>query len=269
MARRSFWKGYLKLSLVTCPVAMSPATTETEKIRFHTLNRKTGNRVVSQYVDAQSGEPVEAEDRAKGYQRGENDYLLLEDDELEAVRLESARTIDVETFVPSDSIGWAWYDRPHYLTPDDPVGVEAFSVIRDAMKATRTVGVARLVMYHRERAVMLEPRDKGIVLWTLRYGDEVRNPDDYFRDIDRAKVDPEAMELISKLIEERREAWSPDMTSDPVQARLLEIIASKKKGRKPAPAPKAEAAATPGNVVNILDALRRSIGAEAKATKRR
>ena len=181
MAPRSFWKGYLKLSLVTCPVAMVPATSENEKVRFHTLNSKTGNRVVSQYVDAVSGKSVDEDDEVKGYPRGEDEYVILEDDELEAVALESTRTIDIDMFVSADSIEWIWYDKPHYLTPDDPVGEEAFSVIRDAMELTGTVGVSRLVLYRRERAVMLEPRDRGIVLWTLRYGDEVRDFERIFR----------------------------------------------------------------------------------------
>jgi DNA end-binding protein Ku len=122
MAPRSFWKGYLKLSLVTCPVAMIPATTESEKIRFHTLNRETGNRVVSQYVDAETSKPVDEDDEVMGYPRGEDEFVLLEDEELDAVALESTRTIDIETFAPADSIEWVWYDKPHYLMPDDPVG---------------------------------------------------------------------------------------------------------------------------------------------------
>ena len=138
MAPRSFWKGYLKLSLVTCPVAMTPATTENEKVLLPHPVAKTGNRVVSQYVDAVSGKPVDEDDEVKGYQRGEDEYVLLEDDELEAVGLESTRTIDINMFVDADSVGWIWYDRPHYLTPDDPVGEEAYCVIRDAMESTAT-----------------------------------------------------------------------------------------------------------------------------------
>src|ERR1700761_1038126 len=189
MAPRTFWKGYLKLSLVTCPVAMMPATSENEKVRFHTLNRKTGDRVATQYVDAVSGEPVSDEDEVMGYQRGEDDYVLLEDEELEAVGLESTPTIDVDMFVAADSIDWVWYDKAHYLIPDNPIGAEAFSVIRDAMASTSMVGISRLVLYRRERAVMLVPRDKGIVLWTLRYGDEVRDPKDYFANIGKPKID--------------------------------------------------------------------------------
>lgn len=264
MAARPFWKGYLKLSLVTCPVAMTPAITESEKVRFHTLDRKTAHRVVSRYVDVESGEPVEEDEQAKGYPRGENDYLLLEDEELESIRLESARTIDIEMFAPADAIDWIWYDKPHYLTPDDPVGEEAFSVIRDAMASTRTVGVSRLVLYRRERAVMLEPRDKGVVLWTLRFGDEVRDPKDYFSAIGGGEPDAESMKLMTTLIEQRKTRWSPELVGDPVQARLLDIIEEKKRGaRRPAKA-KAEAEAPPSNVVNIIDALRRSVSSETK-----
>lgn len=263
MAPRSFWKGYLKLSLVTCPVAMAPATTDNEKVKFHTLNRKTGNRVVSQYVDAVTGKAVDEDDEVKGYERGEDEYVMLEEDEIEAVGLESTRTIDIEMFVPADSIDWIWYDKPHYLTPDDPVGEEAFSVIRDAMEATGRVGISRLVMYRRERAVMLEPRGKGIILWTLRYGDEVRNRDDYFGDVKNHKPDSKMMTLVKTLIDERTKPWDSKMVDDPVQDRLLEIIAAKKKGKKRPAKPKAEAE-EPSNVINIMDALRKSIASEGK-----
>ncbi|MDB5659943.1 MAG: Ku protein [Cypionkella sp.] len=268
MAPRSFWKGYLKLSLVTCPVAMLPATSENEKVRFHTLNAKTGNRVVSRYVDAVSGKPVNEDDEVKGYPRGGNDYVLLEDDELESIALESARTIDINVFVPAESIGWLWYDTPHYLVPNDKVGEEAFSVIRQAMAATGTVGISRVVLYRRERAVMLEPRDRGIVLWTLRYGDEVRNEVDYFGQIGKETVDAGLMNLVTKLIEDRTQSWSPEMAHDPVQDKLLDIIAAKKKGRKKPAKAKVAAAEKPSNVVNIMDALKRSIEAEAKGSKK-
>jgi DNA end-binding protein Ku len=268
MAPRPFWKGYLKLSLVTCPVAMMPATSENEKVRFHTLNRATGNRVVSRYVDAVSGKPVDEDDEVKGYPRGEDDYVLLEDEELEAVALESTRTIDIEMFTPAESIGWIWYDRPHYLTPDDTVGEEAFCVIRDAMAATGMVGISRLVLYRRERAVLLEPRDKGIVLWTLRYGDEVRDEKDYFAGVDAGKPDADLMKLVTTLIDKRTRHWDAGMVGDPVQARLLDLIASKrKKGKRPSkPAAKPEAPA--GNVINIMDALKKSIAAESKAKRK-
>ncbi len=236
MAPRSFWKGYLKLSLVTCAVSMTPATTDREKVRFHTLNSETGNRVRSRYVDEETGKPVDDADEVKGYETEEGRYVMLEDDEIEAVGLESTRTIDIEKFVPADSIDWIWYDKPHYLMPDDDVAIEAFSVIREAMAATNTVGISRLVLYRRERAVMLEPRSKGIVLWTLRYGDEVRDADDYFGDIKSEKADPKLVSLVETLIDDLSEPWAPAMVKDPVQARLLELIESKRKktGKKPA-----------------------------------
>ncbi len=268
MAPRPFWKGYLKLSLVTCPVALTPATTDADKVRFHTLNRKTGNRVVSRYVDAATGEPVDEGDEVKGYARDESSYVLLEDEELEAVRLESARTIDIETFAAADSVDWLWYDTPYYLTPDDKVGEEAYCVIRDAMRSTGMIGVSRLVLHRRERAVLLKARDKGIELWTLRYGADVRDPGELFRGIREQRPDPALLDLISQLIEERRKPWSPEMVRDPVQERLVEIISEKRKNVQPtrpqaAPAP----APAPSNVVNILDALRRSVAAEAKGKK--
>ncbi|MFD1252374.1 putative DNA repair protein YkoV [Devosia equisanguinis] len=268
MASRSFWKGYLKLSLVTCPVSMTPATSDSEKVRFHTLNAKTGNRVVSQYVDAVSAKPVDKDDEVKGYQRGEDDYVMLEDDEIDAVALESTRTIDIESFVSRDSIEWIWYDTPHYLAPNDPVGEEAFAVIREAMATTGTVGISRLVMYRRERAVMLEPRGKGIVLWTLRYGDEVRDEADYFAGIGSGKSDAKLMTMVTKLIDARTTAWDPKMVDDPVQDKLLDIIAAKKKGKRIAK-PKQSAEEPASNVINIMDALRKSIGAETGKTRSR
>ncbi|WP_337181144.1 Ku protein [Shinella sp.] len=263
MAPRAFWKGYLKLSLVTCPVAMSPAISQEDKVRFRTLNSKTGNPVVSRYVDAVTGKAVNEDDEVKGYPRGEDDYVILEDEEIEAVALESTRTIDIETFVPRESIEWIWYDSPHFLVPNDTVGEEAFSVIREAMAATGTVGISRLVLYRRERAVMLEPRGKGIVLWTLRYGDEVRAQDDYFAGLKEAKPESKALSLVKTLIRERTKAWDPKMADDPVQDRLLDIIAAKKKGRK-RPAKAKTPPPTSGNVINIMDALRKSIKAEGK-----
>lgn len=267
MAPHSFWKGYLKLSLVTCPVSMTPATTDAEKVRFHTLNAKTGNRVISQYVDAVSGKPVEDDDEVKGYPRGENDFVLLEEDELDAVALESTRTIDIDAFVTADSIPWIWFDKPHYLVPNDAVGEEAFSVIRAAMAASGTVGISRLVLYRRERAVLLQPQGKGIVLWTLRYGDEVRDEAAYFGSIGKEKPDADLMALVTRLIKDRSAPWQSDMLADPVQANLLGIIAAKTKGRKRPAKAKDEPAKPSGNVVNIMDALKKSIAAEGKAKK--
>lgn len=227
MAPRPSWRGYLRLSLVTCPVAMLPATSEAEKVRFHTLNRATGNRVHACYVDAQTGKPVD-EDQVKGYEREDGAYVMLEDEELQAVALESARTVDIDCFVPADTIGWIWYDTPHYLISDDKVDEEAFSVIREAMVTPDTRAISRVVLYHRERAVLLEPRDKGMVLWTLRYGDEVRDEAEYFKGI-KGKPDPKEKKRLAQLIGEHTRGWTASLTADPVQQALLSMIATKQK----------------------------------------
>ena len=162
---------------------------------------------------------------------------------------------------------WVWYDKPFYLMPDDPVGEEAYCVIRDAMRSSGTIGVSRLVLYRRERAVILSPRDKGIVLWTLRYGGEVRDPRDIFSGLGDREVDPDFLGLIGKVIEGRKAPWSPDMVHDPVSEKLAELINEKKKGLPPKAASKAAPADPSSNVVNIMDALRRSIAAEAQTKK--
>jgi DNA end-binding protein Ku len=267
--RRPYWKGYLKLSLVTCPVAMSPATSESEKVRFHTLNKETGNRVVSRYVDSTTGKPVRDENEIKGYERGENDYVLLTDEDLDSVELETVRTIDIEKFVPRESIEWIYLETPHYLVPNEKIGNEAFAVIRDAMKAEDVLGISRLVIGRRERAIVLEPRGDGIVVWTLRFGDEVRPEDEYFHSIEK-KAAPETVAAIIKMIKPRMDKWSPTMVSDPIQESLLKLIASKKNALTPAKKAKGnkEESARPSNVINIMDALKKSVEADLKGRKK-
>ncbi len=269
MAQRAFWKGYLKLSLVTCRVAMTPAVTESAKLRFHNINRKTGNRVVSRYLDAETGKLVDDDDQVKGYERGENDYVLFEDEELEDVALESTRTIDIESFVPRSSIGWIWYDSPHYLAPADKVSEEAFAVIREAMRKTDTGGIARLVLYRREHAVLIVPRDEGMVVWTLRYGDEVRDPDSVFKKTGSGRVESDAKTMMKKLIGTRLSHWDPQLVRDPVEERLHEIIANRtRKSKRTKPKASAEPARK-DNVIDIMEALRRSIASEKKSTSRK
>jgi DNA end-binding protein Ku len=263
VAPRSFWKGYLKLSLVTCRVSMMPVVTDEEKVRFRTLNAKTGNPVSAIYVDAETGKPVPEDDQVKGYESGEGEYVLLEDDEIDAVALESTRTVDIERFVEDDSIGWIWYDRPHYMIPDDAVSEEAFSVIRDAMLATKTAGISRLVLYRRERAVLLRAYEQGMLLWTLRYGDEVRNEEDYFKGIEASKPDKKLRQMIGKLIAEKMRSWSPKMVEDPVKEKMLDLIAGKRKHGAKASKP-TRSVEPPSNVVNIADALRKSLAAEKR-----
>lgn len=269
MAQRAFWKGYLKLSLVTCRVAMTPAVTESAKLRFHNINRETGNRVVSRYVDAETGKPVDDEDQVKGYERAEDDYVLFEDEELEDVALESTRTIDIETFVPRNSIGWIWYDRPHYLAPADKVSEEAFAVIREAMRKTDTGGIARLVLYRREHAVLVVPRDEGMVVWTLRYGEEVRDPDPFFNQSGDALPASGAKTMMKKLVEARLRDWDPKLVRDPVEERLHEIIENRTKKSKRTRPKKAAEPERKDNVIDIMEALRRSLASEKKTAARK
>ena len=265
MAPRPYWKGYLKLSLVTCAVSLTPATSDREKIRFHTLNAATGNRVRSRYVDAETGKPVADRDEVRGYQVEPDRYVMVEDDEIEAMGLDSTRTIDIDRFVEADSIEWIWFDTPYYLMPDDEVAQEAFAVIREAMAASDTVGISRLVLSRRERAVLLQPRGKGIVLWTLRYGDEVRDANEIFGQVEADKADPKALTLVRKLIDNLTQPWDGALVADPVQDKLKEIIAAKRKTPKTRQKKAAaEEAEPPSNVVSIMDALKKSIAKEAK-----
>ena len=266
MAPRPYWSGTLKVALVTCAVTLSPVTPRRGKMRFHTINRATGNRIESRYVDAETGAPVAPGDEVKGFEIETGDYVRLEDRELSRVALESTRVIEVDCFVPRDSIPWIWLDQPHYLAPRDAPGAEAFAVIREAMAATATVGISRLVLRLREHAVMLAPRGKGIVLWTLRYGDEVRGAEESFPE-PGAKPEAKSLAMMRKLIRAETIPWSEELVADPVEARLREIVARRKaarKPRKPSPAGGPGPAAEPGQVVSIFDALRRSVAAEKK-----
>ena len=256
MAPRPSWNGYLKLSLVTCPVAMLPATSEAEKLRFHTLNHATGNRVHSRYVDAETGKPVDDEDQVKAYEREDGEYVMLEDEELDAVALESTRSIDIDCFVPADSIGWIWYDTPHYLMRDDKVGEEAFSVIREAMVKSNTRAISRVVLHHRERAVLLEPRDKGMILWTLRYGDEVRDEADYFKGL-KGKPDRKEKKLLANLIAEHTQGWSPSLATEPVEQALRSMIEAKQKHVPRSTKKPVEAKG--GNVIDLMAVLKKSL----------
>lgn len=269
MAVRPYWRGYLKLSLVTCAVTLTPATTQGEKLRFHTINKKTGERIHTQYVDAVSGKPVEDDDQARAYEKGENDYVILEDEELDAVHLESARTIDIDEFVESDTIEWVYYDSPYFVVPADEVGEEAFIVIREAMAAMDVVGISRLVIGGREHAVMLQPWDKGIILWTLRYGDEVRDEDEYWKSVRAEKPDAKMLSMVEQMIEDRTTSWTSAMVKDPVQDRLKDIIKSKQSTkRKPKGKKAEEAPAEPqSNVIDLMAALKKSLEAKPEKPK--
>jgi DNA end-binding protein Ku len=258
MAARASWKGYLKLSLVSCAVQLYPASTSKERVSFHMLNRETGHRLKRLLVDAETGEPVESEDQIKGYEIGKRQYIQIEDEEIESVAIESTHTIDIESFVPRDEIDETYLDSPYYIAPDGKVAEEAFAVIRDAMREKNVVGIGRVVLYRRERIIMLEPRDKGLVAMTLRYPYEVRADDEVFDQIPDVKVDDDTLDLATHIIERKLTHFDPARFEDRYQNALLEIIKAKAANK---PAPKLDAP-KPSNVVNLMDALRKSIAAE-------
>ena len=258
MAARASWKGYLKLSLVSCAVQLYPASTSKERVSFHMLNRETGHRLKRLLVDSETGDPVESEDQIKGYEIGKRQYIQIEDEEIESVAIESTHTIDIESFVPRDEIDQTYFDSPYYIAPDGKVAEEAFAVIRDAMREKNVVGLGRVVLYRRERIIMLEPRDKGLVAMTLRYPYEVRADDEVFDQIPDVKVDDDTLDLATHIIERKLTHFDPARFEDRYQNALLDIIKAKAANK---PAPKLDAP-KPSNVVNLMDALRKSIAAD-------
>lgn len=260
MAPRPAWKGYLKLSLVTCAVELSNATTLSEKVSFRILNRKTGNTVKRQYVDADTGKPVPEKNEVKGYEIGKDEFLLIEEEDIEAVQIESSHTMNLETFVKKSEIDEIYLDTPYYLTPADEVSEEAFAVIREALAAKKMAGLARVVLYRRERPVVIEAFGKGMLLTTLRYDSTVRKPSTAFDEIDPVKVDDEMLELATRIVKKKKTKFQPSKFEDKHQQALLDLIKAKKAGHKPA---KAKAAPEPSNVVNLFDALKKSLASES------
>ncbi|MFL5180263.1 MAG: Ku protein [Microvirga sp.] len=265
MAARANWKGYLKLSLVSCAVALYPATSTSSRVRFNTLNRATGNRVKQQYIDPATGETVDAEDRVKGYEVGKNAYVFIEDEELDAIKIESTHTIDIESFVPVEQVDKRYLEAPYYIAPDDKVAQEAFAVIRDAMKEKGKAGIARVVISRRERMVLLEPLGKGIMATMLRYPYEVRGEEPYFEDIPELKIPKEMRDLAGHIIETKSADFEPAKFEDRYENAMIELVRSKETGR-PVAAPEAP---RPSNVVNLMDALRKSIAAEPPAASKK
>jgi DNA end-binding protein Ku len=258
MAPRPQWKGYLKLSLVSCSVALYSATSTNQRIRFNIINKKTGNRVHNQVVDAETEEPVEQEDRVKGYQVEKGQYVLVEDEELDEVALESTHTIDIDSFIPRNEVDELYLDDSYYIVPNDKVGIDAFAVIREAMKKEDLVGIARVVLYRRERILMLAPRGNGLMATALRYRSEVRDEKDYFSDIPDVKVPPDMLDLAIHILESKKSHFDPDKFEDRYEEALTDLIKAKQAGK---PLPKV-AEAKPSNVINLMDALKRSVKAE-------
>jgi DNA end-binding protein Ku len=255
MAPRANWKGFLRLSLVTCPVALFPATSETEKVSFNQINKRTGHRIKYQRVDAETGDEVASEDIVKGYKVDTDTYIEVTKDELDNIALESNRTIDIDQFVPRDEIDDLYVVRPYYLVPDGKVGHDAYAVIRDTIRTTNKVALARVVLTNREHIIALEARDKGLVGLLLRYPYEVRQSSEYFDGIQDVKITKDMLDLAKHIVDQKSGHFVPDKFEDHYEAALLELINQKQAGR---PLPKAKVK-TEGNVINLMDALRQSL----------
>ena len=259
---RAFWRGYLKLSLVSCPIALSTGTSSSERVSFRQINNKTGNRLRQQLVDDVTREPVEGEDKGRGYEYAKNTYIPVDDDELDALAVDSTHTIEINSVVPRQRIDQRYLDSPYYITPDGQVGHEAFAVIREAMRGKGLVGLGRVVLAKRERVIMLEPWDKGIIGTTLRYPYEIRDAKDYFDDILEVALEPETLKLAEQILKSKATDFDPSQFVDRYEEAVTELLKKKQAGIAVS---RERTAPQPLNVVNIMDALRQSIAQEKAA----
>jgi len=254
MAHRPTWQGHLKLSLVTCPVALYSATNAAGEVHFNLINPATHNRVRMIATDPDTG-PIERSQLVRGFEVEKGEYVLLSDEEIRSVRLESTRTIDIERFVPEGEIDRLYWDNPYFLAPDGKLAQEAFGVIRTAMERSGKIALGRIVISTRERLLALEPRDKGILAYTIRTRDEVRNPADVFDDISDAAPDAAMIAIAEKIIEQQEGPFDPSGFVDRYEDALKALIAEKRKGKAPVHADAPEAT----NVVDLMAALRASL----------
>jgi DNA end-binding protein Ku len=259
---RPYWKGYLKLSLVSCPIAVHAACSSSERVSFRQINRRTGNRLRQQLIDEETREAVEGSEKARGYEIGKGQFLLVEDEELEAIEIESTHTIDIDSFVPRSEIDQRFFDTPYYISANEPVGHEAFAVIREAMRSKALVALGRIVLSKRERVMALEPYDKGLIGTTLRYPYEVRDAKNYFEDIPDLTPASELLRLAEQILNSKLAAFDPSAFRDRYEEALIAHLKAKQAGMPPQPKP---SWAVPRRVINLMDALRRSIASNSKA----
>ena len=255
MAGRPIWEGHLRLSLVTCPVALFSATTTAKDVHFHLLHKDTHNRIRMVPTDPELG-PVERKDLVRGFEIEKDQYVIVSNEEINAVKLESTRMIDIERFVDLKEIDRIYWDTPYYVTPSGKAGIDAYVVIREAMRSVGKIALGRLVLHWHERIVALEPRGKGFLLTTLRTKDEVRSENDLFADIPDAKHDKKMIEIATQIIEQQEGKFDPSMFRDRYEDALRELIEEKRKGHKPVSAPPPP---EDTKVVNLMDALRKSL----------
>ena len=253
---RAYWKGTLKLSLVSCPVALFPASTSAEKTRFHMINRDTGHRLKQQMIDSETGDVVEADQKVRGYEMSKGKFVEIEKDELDAVQIESTHTIDIDNFVPRDDIDRRYLNNPYYIVPDGKAGADAFAVIRDAMKDKDRVALARIVLTNREHVIAIEPLGKGLLGTTLRYPYEIRDEDAFFDDIKSPKISKDMVDLAVHILDSKAARFDPSKFKDEYETALKALVKRKAAGR---PVKAAEPAEKSDNVISLMDALQRSL----------
>jgi DNA end-binding protein Ku len=256
MAPRANWKGFLKIAEVTCPVALYTAASTSERIAFHTINRATGHRVHRQFVDSETGKPVERDDQVKGYENGSGDYVVLEPEEVSAAVPNSDKTLSVDVFVGCGEIDDVYFDKPYYLTPADQHAEDAFALIRDGLRSQKVAALAQTVLFRRVRTLLIRPHDDGMIATTLNFDYEVRPAKDAFEDVPAIKVKGEMLALAEHIIKTKRGKFDPATFDDRYEAALAELVKAKTEGRKiePPKTPKRT------NVVDLMDALRESAG---------
>jgi DNA end-binding protein Ku len=265
MAPRAYWKGFLRLSLVSCPIQLFPATSEREKVSFNQINSETGNRIRYRKVDEDTGEEVTQDQIVKGYQVEKGQYIEITDEELEAIAIDTTRTIEIDEFVPRSEIDDLYLIRPYYIAPDGKVGQDAFVVIRNIIKQMDMVAIGRVVLTSREHVIALEPRGKGLMGTLLRYPYEVRDENEYFDDIENVKLGKDMMDLAAHIVKTKTGHFDPDKFEDHYEAALKELIEKKSKGIKI----EVPASREPTKVINLMDALRRSVKSEQQQPARK
>jgi DNA end-binding protein Ku len=261
MAPRAYWKGYLKLLLVSCPIALYPATSSSERVSFNRINKKTGHRLKQQQVDGETGEPVERDDIGRGYEVAKGQYIEVDDDEIEKIQIESSHTIDIDSFVPRAEVDDRYLNAPYYVAPTDQVGQEAFAVIRDAIREKKMVALGRVVLARREYVVMLEAFDKGLVATTLRYPYEVRDEKAYFEDVPAMKLPADMKNLAAHIVDSKASHFDPTKFEDRYETALVELLKEKQAGK---PIKRSGEEPAPRRVINLMDALRASVAADTK-----
>jgi DNA end-binding protein Ku len=259
MAPRANWKGFLRLSLVTCPVALYPATSDTEKVSFNQINRKTGHRIKYLKVDAETGDEVTSEDIVKGYKVDTDTYIEVTKDELDDIALDSTHTIEIDEFVPKADIDIRYLIRPYYLVPDGKVGHDAYAVIRETIRSMDKVAIGRVVLTNREHIIALEPLGSGLMGTLLRYPYEVRSETEYFDDIQDVKLTKDMLDLARHIVEKKSGAFEPELFEDHYETALIDLINKKRSGM---PISAKAAPKSSGNVINLMDALKKSIANE-------